>query len=107
MHIKTILNGLRVTVFSALSVLMLGSVPVLAQDNPLEVLCQGFLSSSGIPAPGNANILCDCLVREVQSNLTVPEMQSYQSSIEAGRPLPKSVEAKVMAVATSCLTQAQ
>ncbi|MEQ9445895.1 MAG: hypothetical protein RJS98_10050 [Rhodospirillaceae bacterium] len=78
-----------------------------AQGNPLEAICQGFLSSSGVPTPGNANILCDCLVREVQSNLTRPEMQSYQSSVEAGRPLPKALETKIMAVATSCLTQAQ
>ena len=81
--------------------------PSLAQNTPLEDICQGFLSSSGAPVPGNAKILCDCLVREVQYNLTVPEMRAYQSSVDARQPLPKALEAKVMAVATSCLTQAQ
>ncbi len=82
-------------------------IPAHAQGNPLEAICQGFLSSSGVPAPGNANILCDCLAQEVQSNLTRTEMQSYQSSVEAGRPLPKALETKIMAVAASCLMQAQ
>ncbi|MGB1876881.1 MAG: hypothetical protein ACPHGY_08195 [Rhodospirillaceae bacterium] len=78
-----------------------------AQQDPLAAICQGFLSSSVAPAPGNANNLCDCLVREVQANLNTNEMQAYQSATQAGRALSRSVDSKITAIAVKCLGQAQ
>lgn len=107
MHVKRHVRDLRSLLFMAMSWVVLTTAPAFGQVGSLEAICQGFLSSTGTPAPGNATILCDCLVREVQSNLSLAEMQAYQSSVDARRPLPKALEAKIMAVATSCLTQAQ
>ena len=76
-------------------------------SDPLAAICQGFLSTSGLPAPGNSNVLCGCLVREVQSNLSVAEMQAYQGATQAGRPPPSGVENKVATIAVRCLSEAQ
>lgn len=91
-------------------ILMVTSVfssPAAAQNDPLAAICHGFLSSSGLPSPGNANILCKCLVEEVQANLTTAEMQAYQSATSRGRSAPAAVEAKVSAIAVNCLRRAQ
>lgn len=79
----------------------------IAQDDPLAAICHGFLSSSGLPTPGNATTLCNCLVREVQANLTFAEMQAYQSATNSGRSAPAAVESKVSAIAVNCLRRAQ
>ncbi|NKB44108.1 MAG: hypothetical protein GKS03_07475 [Alphaproteobacteria bacterium] len=89
------------------SVMLMFTVSPHAQQDPLSAICQGFLSSSGVPAPGNADILCACLVREVQSNLDASEMKAYQSATQAGRTLPSGVESKITAIAVKCLGQAQ
>lgn len=78
-----------------------------AKDDPLAALCHGFLSSSGLPTPGNATTLCRCLVEEVQSNLTVAEMQAYQNATSSGRSAPAAVESKVSAIAVNCLRRAR
>lgn len=78
-----------------------------AKDDPLAALCHGFLSSSGLPTPGNATVLCRCLVEEVQANLTVAEMQAYQTATSSGRSAPAAVEAKVSAIAVNCLKRAR
>jgi len=79
----------------------------VAQNDPLAAICHGFLSSSGLPSPGNATVLCRCLVEEVQANLTVTEMQAYQSATNSGRSAPAAIEAKVSAIAVNCLRRAQ
>ncbi len=76
-------------------------------SDPLAAICQGFLSSSGLPAPGNSSVLCGCLVREVQTNLTVAEMQSYQNATAAGRALPPDVQNKITSIAARCLNAAK
>lgn len=78
-----------------------------AQQDPLSAICQGFLSSSGAPAPGNVNVLCSCLVEEVQSTLSAAEMQAYQTATQSSRPVPQSVQTKIMFIAAKCLGQAQ
>lgn len=96
--------------FGGVGLLMLGlglGQDSHAQSDPLAAICHGFLSSSGLPSPGNANILCKCLVEEVQANLTTAEMQAYQSATNSGRSAPAAVEAKVSAIAVNCLRRAQ
>ena len=84
-----------------------GGASAQTGNDPLAAICQGFLSSSGLPAPGNGTALCGCLVREVQSNLTRAEMQAYQSASAAGRSPPSGVENKITAIAVRCLGAAQ
>jgi hypothetical protein len=98
----------RSLVFTVILGATLGQAQVTqAQQGPLEAICQGFLTSSGAPAPGNANTLCSCLVREVQAGLSGVEMQAYQSATERGQALPQAVETKITAIAVKCLSQAQ
>lgn len=78
-----------------------------AQQDPLSAICHGFLSSSGAPAPGKADVLCSCLVDEVQSNLTVAEMQAYQSAADSSHSMPPSVQRKITSIAVKCLSQVQ
>lgn len=90
-----------------IAVILSFSVSSQAQQDPLAEICRGFLSSSGAPAPGNAGILCNCLVQEVQANLNASEMQAYQAATQSGRALPPGVESKITAIAVRCLTRAQ
>ncbi len=78
-----------------------------AQQDPLSAICQGFLSSSGAPAPGKADVLCSCLVEEVQSTLSTKEMRAYQSSAESSHSMPSSVQKKITSIALKCLSRAQ
>ncbi|MBT4738909.1 MAG: hypothetical protein HOH20_12030 [Rhodospirillaceae bacterium] len=102
------LYRLRYLVLSALvGVNLTFSVSVQAQQDPLSAICRGFLSSSGVPAPGNVGTLCNCLVQEVQANLNASEMQAYQTATQSGQALPPGVESKITAIAVKCLTRAQ
>lgn len=85
----------------------MSSEAVLAQvsGDPLDAICKGFLSSSGLPAPGDTNTLCSCLVREVQANLSASEMLAYQNATNANQSLPLGVENKITAIAVKCLTE--
>lgn len=83
------------------------SPSVQAQQDPLSAICQGFLSSSGAPAPGKADVLCSCLVEEVQSTLSAEEMRAYQSAAESSHTMPPSVQRKITSIAVKCLSQAQ
>ena len=97
------------SVLIALMLVLSGSIAreADAQQDPLSAICQGFLSSSGAPAPGNANVLCSCLVKEVQENLSAAEMQAYQTATQSLQPLSQSVQTKITAIAVKCLSQAQ
>lgn len=96
-------------VLIALMLVLSGSITreADAQQDPLSAICEGFLSSSGVSAPGNANVLCACLVKEVQANLSVAEMQSYQAATQSRQPLSQGVQSKITAIAVKCLSQVQ
>lgn len=101
------LLGSRLAVVVVLACASWTSHSAVAQNDPLAAICHGFLSSSGLPSPGNATVLCRCLVEEVQANLTMAEMQAYQSATNSGRSAPAAVESKVSAIAVNCLRKAQ
>lgn len=88
---------------------LIPSNPAFAQTqaDPLRQMCAAFLNSSGVTGSTNPDVLCGCLVTEVQSQLSIAEMQSYQSSVAAGQPLPPAVEQKITAIAVRCLTAAR
>ena len=77
-----------------------------SNGDPLQEICQGFLSQSGQGISGDRNRLCICLARETKSRLTEPEMRAYARAAETGQAPPEAVMQKVMGIATACLTEA-
>ncbi len=75
--------------------------------NPMLAICSGFLSQGAGSVSGDKTKLCACLVRETTTKLTAAEMQAYaEASLNSQAP-PPAVMDKVMAVATTCLKEAQ
>ena len=78
-----------------------------SSGNPLEEMCTAFLEQGGAGVSGNHGTLCSCLVREIQARLTRAELEAYNKASESGGEVPPAIMQKVLAVASTCLTQAQ
>lgn len=94
------------------ALLLASTTPAFAQTgtrnggNPLEEICSGFLESSGQGISGDQAKLCTCLVTQIQTRLTRPEMEAYAAAGANGQQPPPAVMEKVLAIATQCLTGA-
>jgi hypothetical protein len=87
------------------------AAPAVAQtsttSDPNAAICAGLLAEAPGGVSGDHTKLCACLVRETPKQLTQADMLAYaQASAESKAP-PDAVMAKVMAVATQCLQEAQ
>jgi len=77
------------------------------QNNALLGVCSGFLAQSAGSVSGDHDRLCACLVRETSTKLTMAEMSAYSEAALNNASPPPAVMDKVMAIATSCLAEAQ
>ncbi|TAL01826.1 MAG: hypothetical protein EPO08_09050 [Rhodospirillaceae bacterium] len=78
-----------------------------AASNPMLAICSGFLAQGAGSVSGDKSKLCNCLVRDTSTKLSTSDMEAYaQASLNSQTP-PKDVMDKVMAIATSCLQEAQ
>ncbi len=98
---------------SAIVILLALAAPAFAQtktpatNSDLGAICSGLLDQAAGGVSGDHTKLCTCLTGETMSRLSPGEMTAYaQATLESKAP-PDAVMAKITAIATYCLQQAQ
>lgn len=98
---------------SAIVILLAFAAPAVAQTNTpatntdLAAICSGLLQQAPGGVSGDHAKLCSCLTTQTMSGLTQAEMMAYAQSTVENKAPPEAVMSKIVAIATSCLQQAQ
>ncbi len=98
---------------SGIVILLALAAPAFAQTNApatntdLSAICAGVLAQAPGGVSGDHTKLCSCLTTQTMSGLTQAEMMAYAQSTLENKAPPDAVMTKIVAIATTCLQQAQ